>query len=93
MAEQRCRQVLRRRPGGLALNDDAALRERLQTAGLRVTAVGLLVLVLVLKTLSGLNAAVSHADIDASLPPGPRTASPCTAGWRASWSPAKRKAR
>ena len=82
-------------PSGLALNDDAALRERLQTAGLRVTAVRLLVLVLVLvlKTLSGLNAAVSHADIDASLPPGPRTASPCTAGWRASWSPAKRKAR
>lgn len=49
---------------GLALNDDAALRERLQTAGLRVTAVRLLVL----KTLSGLNVAVSHADIEASLP-------------------------
>ena len=57
-------------PNGLALIDDAALRERLQTAGLRVTAVRLLVLVLVLvlKTLSGLNAAVSHADIEASLP-------------------------
>ena len=64
MAEQRCRQLLRRRPGGLALIDDAALRERLQTAGLRVTTAWLLAL----KTLSGLNAAVSHADIEASLP-------------------------
>ena len=51
-------------PNGLALIDDAALRERLQTAGLRVTTAWLLAL----KTLSGLNAAVSHADIEASLP-------------------------